>query len=188
MLEINFGSFPEFSTPRLDLRQLTWSDVNEFLKLRSDKRVMEFMDRPLLASVIESEQMIRKIQIAFDSCESITWAMSLKGDPKLIGTIGFWKITKEHHRAEIGYLLDPDYWGKGLMQEAVLPVLEYGFNVMKFHSVEANVNPKNAVSIKFLEKNGFVREAYYKENYYFNGTFLDTAIYSMLASDFKKTT
>ncbi|MBL7961785.1 GNAT family N-acetyltransferase, partial [bacterium] len=174
MLEINFGVFPNLSTSRLELRQVASSDANEFLKLRSDPRVMEFMDKPLMASLDEAAEAIRKIQAAFECNESITWAISLMGDPKLIGTIGFWKITKEHHRAEIGYLLHPDYWGKGLMQEALMPVLDYGFRVMRLHSVEANVNTGNAVSMRFLEKNGFVIEAYFKENYYFNGQFLDS--------------
>lgn len=186
MLNINFDPFPVLSTPRLDLRQITTHDANALFGLRSDRRVMEFMDRPLMASVDEATQMIHKIQSAFEANDSITWAMSQKNDGKMIGTIGFWKITKEHHRAEIGYLLHPDHWGKGLMQEAIIPILDYGFNVMNLHSVEANVNPKNATSIKFLEKNCFVREAYYKENYYFNGEFLDTFIYSLLASNFSK--
>jgi len=57
-------------------------------------------------------------------------------------------------------------------------VLDYGFRALQFHSIEANVNPDNAASIKLLERNNFVREAYHKENYYFNGKFLDSAIYS----------
>jgi ribosomal-protein-alanine N-acetyltransferase len=70
--------------------------------------------------------------------------------------------------------------GKGIMQEALSAVLNYGFELLKLHSVEANVNPNNVSSIKLLERNGFVREAYFKENYYYNNQFLDTAIYSLL--------
>jgi ribosomal-protein-alanine N-acetyltransferase len=66
------------------------------------------------------------------------------------------------------------------MQEAMTVVLEYGFNTIKLHSVEANVNPNNTRSIQLLEKNGFVREAYHRENYYYNGHFLDSAIYSLI--------
>ncbi len=66
------------------------------------------------------------------------------------------------------------------MQEAILTILDYGFKIMKLHSVEANVNPNNAASIKLLERNNFIREAYHKENYYYNGKFLDSAIYSLL--------
>jgi RimJ/RimL family protein N-acetyltransferase len=66
------------------------------------------------------------------------------------------------------------------MQEAMIIVIDYGFRAMHLHSIEANVNPDNAASIKLLQRNNFVREAYHKENYYFNGKFLDSAIYSLL--------
>jgi ribosomal-protein-alanine N-acetyltransferase len=65
------------------------------------------------------------------------------------------------------------------------PVLDYGFNIMNLHSVEANVNPDNLASIKLLANNGFKREAYFKENYFYNGKFLDTMIYSLLVQNHK---
>jgi ribosomal-protein-alanine N-acetyltransferase len=66
------------------------------------------------------------------------------------------------------------------MNEALTEVLKFGFQTIGLHSVEANVNPKNAASIKLLIKNGFNREAYFRENYYFNGQFLDSEIYSLI--------
>ena len=89
-------------------------------------------------------------------------------------------MQKEHYRAEIGYLLHPDYQQKGIMDEALKAVIKYGFETMQLHSIEANVNPANAASMKLLEKNGFVKEAYFKENYFYNGQFLDSVIYSLL--------
>jgi ribosomal-protein-alanine N-acetyltransferase len=58
---------------------------------------------------------------------------------------------------------------------------------MELHSVEANINPANIASIKILEKFNFRREAYYKENFYFDGKFVDSAIYSLLKQDFPGT-
>lgn len=52
---------------------------------------------------------------------------------------------------------------------------------MHLHSIDAIVNPANADSVKLLERNGFVREAYFREDYFWNGQFLDTAVYSKLA-------
>jgi ribosomal-protein-alanine N-acetyltransferase len=66
------------------------------------------------------------------------------------------------------------------MTEAMDIVLDYGFNIMQLHSIEANVDPGNIASIKLLEKNGFVKEAHFKENLFFNGKFLDTVIYSLI--------
>ncbi len=72
------------------------------------------------------------------------------------------------------------------MQEALNVVLDYGFNIMRLHSVEADVNPMNIASIKILEKNNFVREAHFRENYYYSGKFLDSYVYSLLSTDRKK--
>jgi ribosomal-protein-alanine N-acetyltransferase len=181
MLELNFNPFPTLSSDRLVLRETVEEDANEVFFLRSDEQVLQFLDRDPASSVNDAIQWIRMIRQGVSNNEYIAWALSLKDEKKLIGTISFWNVKKEHYRAEIGYALHPAHQGKGLMQEAMIVVLDYGFNVMKLHSVEANVNPNNAASIKLLERNNFVREAYHKENYYYNGKFLDSAIYSLLA-------
>jgi [ribosomal protein S5]-alanine N-acetyltransferase len=181
MLDLNFDPFPIIKTERLILRDIKDADANELFHLRSDKNVMQFIDRPLAETIDDALKLIKIISDGYNNKESITWAITLKDYSELIGTIGFWRIEKEHYRAEIGYLLNPVHQGKGIMQEAIKVVLQYGFETMKLHSVEANVNPSNTASIKLLEKNGFVREGYFRENYFYNGQFLDSAIYSLIS-------
>lgn len=180
MLQLNFTPFPELSTERIILRQITDNDAGEILWLRSDKHIMQYIDRPLAASIEDAMELIQKIHDGIKNNDGITWGITKKGDTKLIGTIGYWRIIQEHYRAEIGYLLATEFHGKGIMQEAISAVIQYGFKNMKLHSIEANVNPGNAASIKLLERNNFVREAYFKENYYYKGKFLDSGIYSLL--------
>jgi ribosomal-protein-alanine N-acetyltransferase len=180
MLKINLDPFPALSTERLTLREIHKEDAEEIFFLRSDKQVLRFLDREPAASINEAIQWIQMINDSTKKNEVVTWAITLKAEAKLIGTITLWNIKKEHYRAEIGYVLHPSQQGKGLMQEAMTTVLDYGFKNLKLHSVEANVNPQNLPSIKLLEKNLFFREAYYRENYYYNGKFLDSAIYSLI--------
>jgi RimJ/RimL family protein N-acetyltransferase len=186
MQNISFTPFPFIRTQSLLLRQIKHSDLNEIFFLRSDERVMKYLDRPKAKTTADAYEFIQKIIESEKSNEGVTWGITIKNEFKLIGTIGFWRIRKEHYRAEVGYILHPDYWGKGIMQEALTEVINYGFKVMKLHSIEADVNPENTASIKLLEKNGFTREAYYKENYFFNGKFVDTVIYSLLINDYGK--
>ena len=180
MLQVDFLPFPDLETDRLLLRQIVLADAVEILALRSDDRVMQFIGRPKMSSVEEARTWIEKFDTALAQNEGITWAITLKTDKKLVGTIGFWRLEKEHYRAEIGYMLNPDWQGKGLMHEAFDPVLKYGFAKMNLHSIEANVYPENTSSRKILEKNGFVQEGYFKENYFHDGTFTDTAVYSLV--------
>jgi ribosomal-protein-alanine N-acetyltransferase len=183
MLTVNFIPFPTLCTDRLTLRRFTKNDASDLFRLRSNENVMQFIDRPRARSMKDALDLIQKINDSLIANEAITWAIALKSYSTVVGTIGFWRIVKEHYRAEIGYLLDPELQGKGFMQEAMQVVLDHGFRAMKLHSVEANVNPENISSIKLLERNHFVKEAHFKENYYYNGRFLDSVIYSRVVSE-----
>jgi ribosomal-protein-alanine N-acetyltransferase len=180
MLEFNFHPFPTLETERLVLKQITQTDVHEVFRLRSDPRVMSFIDRPIATKLQDAASLIKVIEDLLAANDGITWGICFKDDMKVIGTIGFWRNDKQNHRGEIGYALHTDFHRKGIMQEAFIPAFKYGFETMKLHSVEANVNPRNLASINLLKKFSFVQEAYFKENYYSNGQFLDSAIFSLL--------
>jgi ribosomal-protein-alanine N-acetyltransferase len=181
MLDIKFDNFPILATERLMLRQPQHRDASEMYRLRSDKEVMKYIGKPLARSVDEMEAHIQKLNETYTNNDGIAWAITLKNSPEMIGIICYHKINKEHHRADIGYLLLPQYHGKGIMHETMEPVLRFAFQKMNLHSIEANVDELNIASIKLLEKNNFIREAHFKENYYFDGTFLDSVIYSLIS-------
>lgn len=182
MLELNFSPFPEIKTEKLLLRRMTDADAPEIQFLRSDDRVMKYIDREKTKSLEEAVAFIQKVNGNIDNNESIMWAITLQDNPNtLIGNIGFWRIMNQHYRSEIGYMLHPDFWNMGIMKEALLAAINFGFNQMKLHSIEAHINPENTASGVLLEKTGFIREAYFKEDFYFRGKFIDSAIYSLLA-------
>jgi len=181
MLELNNTPFPLIQTERLLLRSLNIADATEMLFLRSDETVMQYIDRERIKTIEDAVAFIQKLKDSIDSNENILWVISLLDQPgTMIGNIGFWRIQLPHSRAEVGYLLHPDHWHQGIMKEALEAVIEYGFKTMNLHSIEARINPDNIASGKLLEKTGFTREAYFKEDYYYNGRFIDTAVYSLL--------
>jgi [ribosomal protein S5]-alanine N-acetyltransferase len=182
MLDLKLLPLPELRTPRLVLRRITPADAPALFALRTDARVLTYLDREPETSLADIEALIGRIDAALTGNTGTNWAVArAEDDTQLIGTCGLWRLTPEHHRGEIGYMLSPTAWGVGLMQEAAYAVCRYGFEQLKLHSIEGNVNPHNAASIRLLERLGFVREAYFRENYYCRGQFLDSAIYSLLA-------
>jgi len=182
MPEFNFSPFPEIKTERLILRRMQKTDGPQFFFLRSDDQVMLYIDREKTKTLDEAEAFIEKINTSIDTNEVILWALALHTDPgNMIGTISYWRLQPEHFRAEIGYMLHPDHWNRGIMKEALKAVIVYGFEKMKLHSIEARINPENTASAIVLEKTGFTREAYFKEDFYFRGKFIDTAVYSLQA-------
>jgi ribosomal-protein-alanine N-acetyltransferase len=180
MLAINFSPFPNLETERLTLRQVTAADADAIFELRSNAAVMKYIPRPMLQNKEEALELIAMLNDKIENNIGINWGIRLKNDPKIIGIIGHYKIKPEHYRAEVGYMLLPEYNGKGIISEALKKVVEYGFKEMKLHSIEAVLDPKNGASEKVLLKNGFTKEAHLIENEYYDGRFLDNLIYSIL--------
>ena len=180
MNDLSFAPFPDLYTRRLMLRQLRPTDDKEIIVLRSDEKILQFLVIPKCNDLLEAKQFIDKINNGIDKDEWIYWGITEKNDETLIGTICLWNISKNDSRAEVGYALHPDFQGKGFMGEAMDVVLDYGFTKMDLHSIEAHVHPDNQLSINLLQKKGFIEEAHFKENVFFNGKFLDTVVYSRL--------
>ena len=120
MLTLNFAPFPNLETEHLLLRRVNPTDIKEIFALRSNPQTMQYIPRPLLKTDDDALEHITMIDTKIETNEGINWAITLKDNPKLIGVIGHYRIKPEHYRAEIGYMLLPEYHGKGICQ-LVLP-------------------------------------------------------------------
>ena len=180
MLTIDLSVFPILRTERLVLRELVKEDALALHQMRSDERVMRHIPRDLEQAVEESERVIATIAQNRAENTGITWGIALKENGMLIGTVGYYRLQLEHHRGEIGYLLHPDHWGQGYAGEAVDAAVDHGFRVLGFHSIEAVTDPENQASNKLLKTQGFTLEAHFRENYFRNGKFLDSLVWSRL--------
>lgn len=156
MNPINFFPFPKLETERFTLRQLKIEDENEIFTLRSDENIAKYLDRPRANSIDDARQFIQKINSSISKNELIYWAITHKDDEKLIGTICLWKISTEQSNAEVGFELLPDHQGKGVIQEILPKILDFGFKNIKLQSIEGEVAPNNLKSVTLLEKHGFV--------------------------------
>lgn len=186
MLTINFSPFPVLETERLILRRPTMADVDESYKYRSDPELMQFIPHRLAHKREDVVEAIERIDHLIDRNEGINWAITMKGENLLLGMVGFVRMNKDHHRAEIGYMLHAPYHGKGIIQEAFRAAVDYGFNEMKLHSIEAIVNCLNIPSKKLLERAGFSNDAFFKDYLHHEGKYMDVNIYSLLAKDWGK--
>ena len=180
MLEFNFTPFPILETERLLLRRVDNNDVNEVFSMRSNAETMKYIPRPQVTNNEEALLHIALLDSGLEKNEAINWAITFKGENKLLGIIGFYRTKFEDYRSEIGYMLLSENHGKGIASEAVERALDYGFNEMNLHSIEAIIDPRNEESERVLLKNGFVKEGHIKENTFFNGEFLDSVIYSKI--------
>ena len=175
----NPALFPLLTTDRLVLRKLEIDDAGELLKLRSDESVNKYLERPKSRTINEVIEFINKIQAGISKNESFYWAISLKNESKLIGTICLWNLDKENSRAEVGYELLPAYQGKGLMQEALSKIIECGFQILGFKTITAYTDSANERSVRILEKNNFRRDKALEYEYFQKEGFGNEVIYSL---------
>ncbi len=187
MLDLSqaWSTFPVLETERVLLRALTQADVPEHFRLWSHPAVRAGHSAAALPDISQSEELIQRYAQSFARHEAIRWAVTRRDDGRLLGTCGFHTISLQHHRAEIGYELHPDHWGKGFMSEAVWAMLGHGFLDMNLHRIEANVDPDNAASASLLRRLGFTDEGYLRERYYDNGRFTHDWFFSMLAHEYR---
>lgn len=155
---MKFQPFPEINTERLLLRKITPLDVNEILFLRSDKTVNEFIKRSenrQTKNKTDALEFIKKITTEIEENKSISWEITLKNKPKMIGSICLWNFSDNKKTAEMGYALNPQFQNQGIMSEALKSVINYGFSKLNLHKIEAFTHCKNEPSKRLLEKNGF---------------------------------
>lgn len=179
-----FKKFPIMESDRLLLRSFTLKDKEDLFKIRSDDDVMRFMDTNKMKSIKDAEEFIITIINSYRKKCGITWAIVEKQSGSFIGYCGFWRIFWDDQCAEIGYALNPLFWNKGLMKDALTTVIKFGFGVFNFTKIFANLNPDNARSIKLLENVGFKKKVYLKEDYLFNEKYVDTVVYNLVKENF----
>ena len=155
MLHLNFSPFPQLITERLVLRQLIAADADDIIVLRNNETVNQYLNRPKKTTPGDALIFIDKITKGINNNESMYWVIALKENNRLIGTTCLWNIVAKEDTAEIGYELHPDFHGKGIMQEAMQAVIDFGFNGMQLKVITAFTSVANIASIKSLERNNF---------------------------------
>jgi ribosomal-protein-alanine N-acetyltransferase len=180
-----FKDFPKLESERLRFRKLDIDDAPDIFFIRSNPQVMQFLDSAPHETVRDTVSHLKITHETYQKGEGIFWAIELKETGAMLGDFAFWRIVFRHCRAEIGYTLKPQFWGKGYMNEAMQTLVQFGFQKLNLHSLEANINPANELSRKLLLKTGFKKEGYFRESFQFKGQFLDSEIYSLLEKDFK---
>lgn len=175
-----FRDLPDIETERLLLRKVGLDDAEDVFRYASDPEVTRYLHSQPLRSIEDSRKVVRAATDDYAAGRVRSWGVVHKGDKRLIGTAGFQWWRPESFSANIGYLMAREYWGQGLMPEAVRAVLRFGFERMQLNRIEARLDPENAASARLLEKVGMTREGTLRDDYYIDGAFYDGMVYSIL--------
>ena len=176
--------FPVLDGARIRLRAMAGTDVPRLFAQFSDPKVMRYWSRPPLMRVEDAREMFDEIDRGVRAGEFLQWAIALRTDDLMIGSCALFAHNSAHRRAEIGFALSSAYWGNGYAREAVRLALDHAFGALDLHRIEADVDPRNAASLRLLERAGFLREGWLRERWHVGGEIQDSAIYALLARDY----
>lgn len=177
--------FPTITTERLILRGPLGKDKNPIFEIHSDSDVMKYYGVKPYSSIENAQKHLEWLEKLHREEIGLRWVITLKEENQYIGDVGFYDYEKRHNRAEIGYILGKQYWGKGIMTEAINAALEYGFNEMKLNRIQALIDPRNKASKRVAEKHGFQYEGTFRDYEYEYGEYIDLDMYSLLQRDYK---
>lgn len=167
-------------TARLILRTPIASDAPQLYHLARDKRVSEnLLNMPHPYERHDADVWIERCRERYQRGDGITLAIINKFEQRFIGSIGIY-ANYQHQRAEIGYWLGVDYWGRGFMPEAVECILEYGFRVMRLNRIYATYFSGNEASRRVMEKVGMHYEGMQRQAVLKWGAYKDLGMYSIL--------
>jgi ribosomal-protein-alanine N-acetyltransferase len=177
------GTFPQLTTKRLKLRAPALKDATAFHALMSVPDVTRFSNWPDAPTKAQIERSMRWMSKAYASGKACAWIIEHAASKRLIGAIRYNSFDKKWRCGELGYELHPEFWGKGLMTEAVAAVVTCGHQTFRLNRIEAWTLPGNAASDRVLEKSGFHHEGTLRQKAWFKGAFHDFRMFGRVAGE-----
>ncbi|MBK0027395.1 GNAT family N-acetyltransferase [Stenotrophomonas sp. S48] len=168
---------------RLVLSPIRRDDAAALYALQSDAEVMRWWNHPAWTRPAEARAQIDDDLAAQATGTQLKLAVRESIDGPLLGICVVFALDRDARRAEIGYLLAPAQQGQGYMHEALQRLLDYLFQTLRLHRVEAELDPRNAPSAHVLERLGFAREGLLRQRWRIQGELADSVVYGLLADD-----
>jgi len=183
-IENIFKELPTLYTKSLMLRKITLEDAQDIFEYSKDPEVTRFVTWEPHKSIDDSINFLKSVIQRYENNEPSDWGIIYKENNKFIGTCGYVLWVPVHSLAETAYALSREYWGKGLVTEAVKEIIKHGFEKMNLNRIYARCFVENIGSQKVLEKVGMKFEGILRKQLFIKGTFRDMKIYSILRKEY----
>ena len=183
---MNSETLPIITTPRIVLRWISEDDIDSLYEIFSNRHVMRYWSSEPLADREAAADLQCEIASGNENETMFKWGLALRDSNTVIGTTTLFNLNLDNGRAELGYAMSHAHWGKGYMNEALNALVSHAFEVMDLRRLEADVDPRNAASIRLLEKLGFQREGFLRERWHVNGEIQDAFFYGLLRREWRK--
>lgn len=179
-----FSHIPAIDTGRLHLRRIVPDDAEDMYEYSALSEVTEYLLWSPHPNSSYTRQYLNVVQNQYHEGQFYDWGLVWKETGKMIGTCGFTSFDINNNSGEIGYVLNPAYWGKGVAAEAALAVMEFGFKELKLHRIEAKFILGNDRSLRVMEKIGMTFEGYQRDSMIIKERYRTIGYCSILSDEF----
>ena len=181
-----FSHLPELTTERLTLRRMMVLDTDDMYEYACRPDVTKYLTWHPHPDREYTREYLEYLGNRYSAGMFYDWAVIYEPDCKMIGTCGFTSFNCSSDSAEVGYVLNPEYWGKGIAVEALKRVLAFGFEDLGLHRIEARFMDGNDRSRRVMEKAGMTFEGILREAMLVKGAYVSVGVCSILESEWKE--
>ena len=166
-----FSNIPTLRTQRTTLRRMHPIDAEDMFDYARRKEVTEYLLWSPHPNISYTRDYLRYIDGRYALGDFYDWAIIDRESRRMIGTCGFTRINTENNSGEIGYVLHPDFWGKGYACEVAQCVINFGLEKLGLHRIEARFIKDNLRSLRVMEKLGMNFEGYHTDEIFVKGEY-----------------
>lgn len=174
------NTFPVLESDRLILRQFIDSDLESVFLGLSNPEIIKYYGVSFETLEATKEQMTWFSELE-NNQNGIWWAVCSKEDGRFLGAGGLNDLSKKDRKAEIGFWLLTENWGKGYMSEAMPIILDHAFNSIGLHRIEGFVDSQNANCKRAIERLEFILEGTMRDCEIKDGNYVSLDIYSKIS-------
>lgn len=181
---MKFIGTKNFETARCHLRRIEPSDYRMmFQNWAKYEEVCRYYPFNPAADIEVYRQKVERWVSNYSSDSYFHWVIEWKETGELIGTINLGNMEKACQMSDTCYMLSPKYWNRGIMTEVLAGVLDYAFDEIGLHRVQAEVFEENEASVAVLKKCDMTLEGVARKKYMKNGKYIDTALWAIIAEE-----
>jgi [ribosomal protein S5]-alanine N-acetyltransferase len=181
-----FGDFPRLTTERLELCEPDSRHAADVFLFKRDPEVQLYNGVPHRA-LDDTLRSIATAQELYRQKKEVTWSLRMTASQRVVGGVSVFDWDTYHRRAQLGYDLARDCWGKGLAQEAIRAILRFAFECMALHRMEIWTSSANLRSLRLAERLGFQRDGTLRRRILEDdGQFHDGTIWGLLREDWQR--
>lgn len=181
-----FKNPPILECDRIILRKMDRSFADDMFEYASNPAVTKYLTWDVHPNRRFSYNYLGYVNSRYRTGEFFDWAITMRDSGKMIGTCGFTRFNFSSYSAEIGFVLNPKYWGYSIAPEASRRVIRFGFDTLELHRIEARYMENNIQSRRVMEKSGMTFEGIYRDMMLVRGQFVSVGACSILRSEFNR--